>query len=76
MSELNLLHTLDNSVAEKYLADKIHLDGTTVSITETINSRLLIAKAKSEEILKICNDPRLIGIPSTIKGGLYKISLN
>ena len=53
-------HTLEYSVAEKYLGNKIHEDGTAASITYTINSKLSIAKAKSEEILKICNDPLII----------------
>ena len=59
-------HTLANPVAEKYLSDKMYEDITAASITETINSRLPIANAKSEEILKICNDPRLIGFPSAM----------
>ena len=59
-------YTLENSVAEKYLGDKIQEDDTTASITETLNSRLPIVKAKREEILKTCNDSRLIGVPSAI----------
>ena len=51
---------------KSYLGDKIHEVGTAASITETMNSRLPIAKAKSEEILKIGNDTRLIGFPSVI----------
>ena len=46
--------------------NKIQEDSAAASITETINSRLPIAKAKSEEILKISNDPQLIGFPSAI----------
>ena len=59
-------HHLENSTAEKYLGDKIHKDGTAVSITETIKSRMPAAIAKSKEIMKICDDPRLIGFPSYI----------
>ena len=33
-------HILENSAAEKYLGDKIHEDGTTASITETIKGRM------------------------------------
>ena len=60
-------HILENWTAEKYLGDKIHKDGAAASITDTLNNRIPIAKKKCDKILKICNDPRLIGF-NTAKG--------
>ena len=37
-------HTLENSTAEKNLGDKIYEDGTAASITDTLNSKLPLAK--------------------------------
>ena len=59
-------HVLENSASEKYLGDKINKNGTAASITETIESKLPAATAKGKEIVKICDDPRLIGFLSAI----------
>ena len=54
-------HTLENSKSKKYLGDQIHEDLTAVSISETLNNEIPLAKKKCTEILRICNDPRLVG---------------
>ena len=40
--------------------------GQLASITYTLNNTIPLAKKKCDEILKICNDPRLIGFNTAI----------
>ena len=54
-------HILENSKSKKYLGNQIDKDGTAARISETINKRIPLAKKKCAEILKMCNDPRLVG---------------
>ena len=59
-------HILEHSASEKYLGDKIHEDRIAASITETIKGRMPLAIALSKSTIIICDDPRLIGFPSSL----------